>query len=78
MLALGGAQLVQPEAPLHPNYHLVVHVFQTSTGKALTNAKVHLSFHPLGSSGKLTGSAQEVPVVRMQMIMPGMSSMEGM
>jgi hypothetical protein len=78
MLVLGGAEPVEPDAPSHPSHHLVVHVFQALTGKALTDANVHLSFQPLDSSAKPTGSAQAVPVVRMQMIMPAMSSMEGM
>jgi hypothetical protein len=79
MLILGGAEPVQPSAPSHPNHHLVVHVFQKSTGKALTHATVQLTFQPLDSNGNPSGKPQEVPVVRMQMIMPsGMSGMAGM
>jgi hypothetical protein len=76
MLVLGGAEPVQPGAPSHPNHHLVVHVFQKTTNKALTNAHVQLTVQPLDSKGQPTGQAMKVPVVRMQMT--GMSGMGGM
>jgi hypothetical protein len=80
MLILGGAEPVQPEAPSHPNHHLVVHVFQKTTGKAITNAKVALMVQALDSKGQPAGNVMEVPVVRMQMIntagMAGMGSAE--
>jgi hypothetical protein len=79
MLILGGAEPVQPDAPSHPDHHLVVHVFQKTTNKALTNAKVRLAVQPLDSKGQPTGKAMKVPVVRMQMIsMAGMGGMGGM
>jgi hypothetical protein len=82
MLILGGAEPVQPDAPTHPNHHLVVHVFDNKTNKALTNANVRLSFQTLDSQGKPTGTLQEVPVVKMEMIstggMGGMGGMSGM
>jgi hypothetical protein len=83
MLILGGAEPVQPDAASHPNHHLVVHVFDKSTNKAVTDANVTLSFQALDSQGKPTGTAQDVPVVKMQMIsaqaggMAGMSAMGG-
>jgi hypothetical protein len=76
MLILGGAEPVQPDAPSHPDHHLVVHVFQKTTNKALTNANVHLTVQPLDSKGQPTGKALKVPVVRMQMT--GMGGMGGM
>jgi hypothetical protein len=82
MLILGGAEPVQPDAPSHPNHHLVVHVFQKTTDKPLQNAKVALAVQPLDSKGQPTGNAIAVPVVRMQMISSGatggMSGMAGM
>ncbi|HUA32054.1 MAG TPA: hypothetical protein VMA09_00495 [Candidatus Binataceae bacterium] len=79
MLILGGAEPVQPDAPSHPNHHLVVHVFDKATNKALTNANVKLSYQALDSSGKPAGTRQDVPVVRMQMISTGaMGAMSGM
>ena len=68
MLILGGAEPVQPDAPSHPDHHLIVHVFQKTTGKAMTDAKVRLTVQPLDSKGQPTGKVQKVPVVRMQMI----------
>jgi hypothetical protein len=73
MLILGGAEAIQPNASSHPDHHLVVHVFQKTTNKALTNANVHLTVQPLDSKGQQTGKALKVPVVRMQVI--GMGAM---
>jgi hypothetical protein len=79
MLILGGAEPVQPDASSHPNHHLVVHVFQKGTGKAITKAKVALTVQALDSKGQPTGKVMEVPVVRMQMISTGgMGGMAGM
>jgi hypothetical protein len=71
MLILGGAEPIEPDAPSHPDHHLIVHVFQKTTGKAITNAKVSLAVQPLDSKGQPTGRVQKVPVVRMQMIGKG-------
>lgn len=68
MLTLGGAEPVQPDAPSHPNHHLVVHVFEKTTNKVITNAKVRLTVQALDSRGQPTGKVQKVPVVRMQMV----------
>ncbi len=68
MLIQGGAAPVLPDANSHPNHHLVVHVFDRKTAQAITDAKVNLSFEPLGRKGKSTAASVEVPVVVMQAI----------
>ncbi|MGD0073771.1 MAG: hypothetical protein ABSD31_05465 [Candidatus Binataceae bacterium] len=68
MLTLGGAEPVKPDAPSHPNHHLVVHVFEKTTNKVVTNATVRLTAQRLDSDGQPAGKAQKVPVVRMEMI----------
>ncbi len=79
MLILSGAEPVQPDAPSHPDHHLVVHVIQKATGEAVMNAKVSLTVQALDSKGQPTGEVQRVPVVKMQMIgMGGMGSMGNM
>ena len=40
----GGAAPVAPDADSHPNHHLIVHVFDKQTGKAVTDATVTMSF----------------------------------
>jgi len=71
MLILGGAEPVQPDAASHPDHHLVVHVFQKTNDKAITNAKVRLTVQALDSKGHPTGKVRKVPVVRMQIIGKG-------
>jgi hypothetical protein len=79
MLIMGGAEPIPPDAPSHPNHHLVIHVFDKTTNKPLQNANVRLIVQALDSSGKPTGQPQEVPIVKMQMIATaGSSSMGGM
>ncbi len=68
MLIEGGAAPVQPDAALHPNHHLVVHVFDEKTGHAVTGANVSLNFTPVGADGKSSGDSIKVPVVIMQAI----------
>jgi hypothetical protein len=68
MVIQGGAVPVKPDADVHPNHHLVVHVFDRKTGQAITDAKVDLSFEPLGRGNKPAGGSVEVPVVTMQAI----------
>jgi hypothetical protein len=65
MVIEGGAVPVKPDADTHPNHHLVVHVFDRKTGQAITDAKVGLSFEPLGRGKKPSGASVEVPVVIM-------------
>jgi hypothetical protein len=74
MLIEGGAAPVKPDADTHPNHHLVVHVFDRKTGQAVTDAKVSLSFEPLGRGNKPAGASVDVPVVNMQAIGQGPKS----
>jgi|GEM_PF-1009506 hypothetical protein len=74
MLIMGGAAPVAPDAESKPNHHLVVHVFDAKTGKAVTDATVSMSFRPIDASGKPSGDSVEVPVVVMQAIGKGAQS----
>jgi hypothetical protein len=74
MVIQGGATPVKPDADTHPNHHLVVHVYDRKTGQAVTDAKVSLSFEPLGRGNKPAGPSVEVPVVDMQAIGQGPKS----
>jgi hypothetical protein len=74
MVIEGGAAPVKPDADTHPNHHLVVHVFDRKTGEAVTDAKVSLSFEPLGRGNKPAGASVDVPVVNMQAIGQGPNS----
>lgn len=74
MLVERGAAPVQPKASPQPNHHLVVHVFDKSTGKAVTNANVEMSFQRLGPAGEPVGTSTQVPVVEMQVIGKGPST----
>ncbi|MEJ2080641.1 MAG: hypothetical protein P8Y94_00360 [Acidobacteriota bacterium] len=71
MLIVRGAAPVQPDAVSKPNHHLIVHVFDKSTGKAVTDANVKMSFQRLGPAGEPIGMPTEVPVVEMQVIGKG-------
>jgi hypothetical protein len=74
MLILGGAKPLQPDAETKPNSHLVVHVFDALTDKAITNARVKMSFQTLDENGKQSGDPVDVPVVMMQAIGKGEQS----
>jgi hypothetical protein len=74
MLIMGGAQPVAIDAASHPNHHLVVHVFDAKTGKAITNAMVSMNFQLLDDKGKPHGAVVDVPVVVMQAIGRGPQS----
>jgi hypothetical protein len=74
MLIMGGAAPVAPAADSLHYRHLVVHVFKAKTGKAITDAKVGMSFQPLDDTGKLSGSSINVPIVVMQAIGKGQES----
>jgi len=74
MLIIGGAKPLAPNADVHPNHHLVIHVFNTKTGKAILNAKVEMSFQFLDDKGNKSGSPTEVPIVVMQAIGKGVQS----
>ena len=74
MLIMGGARPVAPDAASHPNHHLVVHVFDAKTGKAITNAMVSMNFQLLDDKGRGNGAVVDVPVVVMQAIGKGPQS----
>lgn len=74
MLIIGGAEPLSPEANTRPNRHLVVHIFDAKTGKAITTAKVSMDFQQLDTKGKPSGNSVEVPVVIMQVIGKGSES----
>ncbi|HVO67693.1 MAG TPA: hypothetical protein VMT12_14550 [Syntrophales bacterium] len=66
MLIVGGAKPIATDAASHPNRHLVVHIFDAKTGKAITNATVSMNFQLLDDKGKPNGAVVDVPVVVMQ------------
>jgi hypothetical protein len=74
MLTMSGAAPVSPDDGSHPNHHLVVHVYNAKTGKAITDAAVEMSFRLLDNKGKTSGMAVNVPVVVMQAIGKGAPS----
>jgi hypothetical protein len=74
MLIISGAEPLSPEANTHPNHHLVVHIFDAKTGKAITKAKVSMNFQRLDAKGKPTGDSVNVPIVIMQAIGKGLES----
>jgi hypothetical protein len=74
MLIMGGATPMAPDAVPRPNHHLVVHVYDAKTGKALTGAKVTMKFQNLDEKGTLSGGSINVPVVIMQAIGKGVES----
>jgi hypothetical protein len=71
MQIVGGAAPVLPDAPSHPNHHLVVHIFDATTGKAVQGATVTMAYALVGASG---GAAVSVPVVEMQAVGMGPQS----
>jgi hypothetical protein len=62
----GGAAPVAPDAASHPNHHLIVHVFDKGTGRAVTDATVTMNFVALAGKDKPGSAPSEVPVVVMQ------------
>ncbi|MGB6985661.1 MAG: hypothetical protein WBD74_06770 [Candidatus Aquilonibacter sp.] len=68
MLVMGGAAPVSPDAASHPNHHLIVHVYDAASGKAITDATVTISY----SQG--TSPAHSLPIVEMQAIGKGPQS----
>jgi hypothetical protein len=65
MVAVGGAPPVAPNAPLHPNHHLIVHIYDRATGRALRGGHVAMHFTRL-DRGSTSGVTMSVPVVEMQ------------
>jgi len=74
MLIIGGAKPLAPDAKVHPNHHLVIHLFHAKTGKAITDAKVEMNFQSLDDKGNPLGGSTEVPIVIMQAIGKGAQS----
>ena len=68
MLVVGGAMPVAPDAPSHPNHHLIVHVYDVASGKADTNATVTIRY------ARASGASHELPIVEMQAIGKGPQS----
>jgi len=74
MLIMGGAEPLALNANAHPNHHLVVHIFDTNTGKAITTAQVSINFQQLNTKKKPIGDPINVPIVIMQAIGKGVES----
>jgi len=74
MLIISGAEPLSLDAKIRSNRHLVVHIFDAKTGKAITAAKVTMNFQPLDAKGKPSGNSVEVPVVIMQVVGKGLES----
>lgn len=74
MLIISGAAPVAVDDESRPNHHLVVHVFDVKTGKAVTDAVVEMSFRYLGKKGTASGAAVAVPVVVMEAVGKGAQS----
>jgi hypothetical protein len=74
MLIVGGLPRVPVGATPAPNHHLIVHVFDRTSGKAVTDAKVQMSIRPVGADGHPNGPSRDVPVVTMQAIGAGAAS----
>ncbi|HTX56508.1 MAG TPA: hypothetical protein VMD47_05325 [Candidatus Acidoferrales bacterium] len=68
MLVVSGAAPVRLDDPSHPNHHLIVHVFDKASGKALTNADVSISY------ATKSGGERSLPIVEMQAIGKGPQS----
>jgi hypothetical protein len=74
MLIISGAEPLSLEANTRPNRHLVVHIFDAKTGKAMTSAKVSINFQQLDAKGKPAADSVNVPIVIMQAIGKGSES----
>lgn len=74
MLVVSGAEPVGVDAASHPNHHLVVHVFNAKTGKAVTHADVAITYKMLDKKGKPSADSAAVPIVTMQAIGKGAQS----
>lgn len=66
MLVIRGAAPVRVDGPLHPNYHLIVHVFNRATGSVVQDADVVMRYAAL--SGSADRATHVLPVVEMQAI----------
>jgi hypothetical protein len=74
MLIIGGAEPMSLEANANHNRHLVVHIYDAGTNKAITDAKVSMNFQQLDAKGKPMGTPVDVPVVVMEAIGKGVES----
>ena len=74
MVIMGGAKPLPLDAKKKPTHHLVIHVFDSLSAKAITNAKVKMSYQPLDEKGNYAGGPIEVPVVVMQAVGKGEES----
>jgi len=74
MLIMGGAKPLGLEDTPRPTHHLIIHVFDAKSGKAITNADVSMSFQSLNAKGKPSGSMVDVPVVIMEAVGRGPQS----
>ncbi len=68
MLVVGGATPLALNAASHPNHHLIVHVYNAASGKAVTDAKVTIRYTTV------SGATDSLPVVEMQAIGKGPQS----
>ncbi|MGA8841676.1 MAG: hypothetical protein WCC70_08150 [Candidatus Aquilonibacter sp.] len=68
MLVVSGATPVAPDDPSHPNHHLIVHVYDAASGKAVTNATVTIAY------STASGVQKNLPIVEMQAIGKGPQS----
>jgi hypothetical protein len=74
MLKIDGAEPIPIDSNMRPNHHLVVHIYDARTGKAISNAEVNMSFQQLDLKGKPVGQSVKVPIVKMQAIGKGIES----
>ena len=74
MLIISGAEPLSLEANKRSHRHLVVHIFDAKSGKAITTAKVSMNFQQLDAKGKPIGDSVNVPIVIMQAIGKGVES----
>ncbi len=70
MLIVGGAKPMVPDAHPHPDYHLIVHVFDARTNQAISDANVSMTYQA-EMQGQPVGVETRVPVVVMQVIGKG-------
>jgi hypothetical protein len=63
MIWIAGAPPDRLDAPNDPNHHLIVHVLNAQTGKAIAGAQVRMSYERLGVPG---ATVHRLPVVEMQ------------
>ena len=71
MIAVSGAAPVRLDSDPRPNHHLIARILDRSTGSALTNAKVRISYRRLGSADTQRHS---LPIAVMQIAGKGPAS----